>query len=290
MKKTLALNTLFILFLSCSGGGIEGLVGESISITADNPDETTDVDYTWILIDQPDGSLLNSSDLEPSIDGQKMTFEPDYPGDYTIDVVVSKYGDEISNQTFAFKIINPDEATSETNENKVVNESKVEEEWLNENIEDELEDEYVDEELNEDLSEEEYLDESIENNDEKENNDPIPIVETPKSAPAPKVVVKARPIPSKKMSSIPARTDRYTIQVVSKKLLKDAEQYAEKLISQGYDAYIQKVIFDKSDEIFYRVRIGSYDNINSAYLTAKSVSKELGLATWVDFVRKEQKQ
>ena len=51
----------------------------------------------------------------------------------------------------------------------------------------------------------------------------------------------------------------------------------------------QKVIFKETDEIFYRVRIGSYDNINSAYATAKSVSKELGLATWVDFVRKEQK-
>ena len=93
MKKTLSLSTLLFLFIACGGGGIEGFVGEAISITADNPDETTDVDYTWILIDQPDGSLLNSSDLTPSNDGRRMTFEPDYPGDYTVDVVVSKYGD-----------------------------------------------------------------------------------------------------------------------------------------------------------------------------------------------------
>ena len=102
--------------------------------------------------------------------------------------------------------------------------------------------------------------------------------------------MKAKPIPPKRSASIPAKTDRYTIQVVSKKMLKDAEQYAEKLISQGYDAYIQKVIFKETDEIFYRVRIGSYDNMDSAYKTAKSVSKQLGLATWVDFVRKEQNQ
>ena len=93
----------------------------------------------------------------------------------------------------------------------------------------------------------------------------------------------------KKNASIPAKTDRFTIQVVSKKMLKDAEIYAARLINKGYDAYIQRVIFDDSDEIFYRVRIGSYDNINSAYATAKTVSKDLGMAAWVDFVREEQK-
>ena len=108
-------------------------MGEAISITADNPDETTDVDYTWILIDQPDGSLLNSSDLTPSNDGRRMTFEPDYPGDYTVDVVVSKYGDEISNQSFAFSIIHPSDAEDAAEESKEDNE-----EWLNEDLEEDL--------------------------------------------------------------------------------------------------------------------------------------------------------
>ena len=285
MKKTLSLSTLLFLFIACGGGGIEGFVGEAISITADNPDETTDVDYTWILIDQPDGSLLNSSDLTPSNDGRRMTFEPDYPGDYTVDVVVSKYGDEISNQSFAFSIIHPSDAEDAAEESKEDNE-----EWLNEDLGEDLDEEYAEEEeLDEDLAEEEYVEEDEDSADQEENNDPVPVIESPAAAPAPKPVVKAKPLPPKRTASIPAKTDRYTIQVVSKKMLKDAEQYAEKLISQGYDAYIQKVIFKETDEIFYRVRIGSYDNINSAYATAKSVSKELGLATWVDFVRKEQK-
>ena len=143
--------------------------------------------------------------------------------------------------------------------------------------------------MDEDLAEEEYVQEDEDLADQEENNDPVPVIESPSAAPAPKPVVKAKPLPPKRTASIPAKTDRYTIQIVSKKMLKDADQYAEKLISQGYDAYIQKVIFKETDEIFYRVRIGSYDNISSAYATAKSVSKELGLATWVDFVRKEQK-
>ena len=39
--------TILVSFFACSGGGIEGYVGESISITADNPEEGKDVDYNW---------------------------------------------------------------------------------------------------------------------------------------------------------------------------------------------------------------------------------------------------
>jgi cell division protein FtsN len=90
-----------------------------------------------------------------------------------------------------------------------------------------------------------------------------------------------------KGTSIAARTDRFTIQITSKKMLKDAQLFSQKLISKGYDAYIQKVVF-KTDEIWYRVRVGSYDNHNSAKAAADNLSGELGMATWVDFVRKEQ--
>ena len=40
--------TILVSFFACSGGGIEGYVGESISITADNPEEGKDVVlYVW---------------------------------------------------------------------------------------------------------------------------------------------------------------------------------------------------------------------------------------------------
>jgi cell division protein FtsN len=58
------------------------------------------------------------------------------------------------------------------------------------------------------------------------------------------------------------------------------------MISKGYDAYIQKALFD-TNKIWYRVRVGSYDNYNSAKAAADVLSEELGMATWVDFVRKE---
>ena len=75
--------------------------------------------------------------------------------------------------------------------------------------------------------------------------------------------------------------------ITSKKILKDAQLFSENVIGQGYDSYIQKVVFN-SEEIWYRVRVGSYDNYNSAKTAADALSSTLGMPTWVDFVRKEQ--
>ena len=50
---------------------------------------------------------------------------------------------------------------------------------------------------------------------------------------------------------------------------------------------IQKVVFN-AEEIWYRVRVGSYDNYNSAKIAADALSSALSMPTWVDFVRKEQ--
>ena len=66
-----------------------------------------------------------------------------------------------------------------------------------------------------------------------------------------------------------------------------AQLFSQNLIGQGYDSYIQKVVFN-SEEIWYRVRVGSYDNYNSAKTAADALSSTLGMPTWVDFVRKEQ--
>ena len=54
MKKIISLFTIIIIFISCADTGIEGYVGEEIVIAAKNPDQTNDVDYTCILIEQPD--------------------------------------------------------------------------------------------------------------------------------------------------------------------------------------------------------------------------------------------
>jgi len=261
-------------------------VDDSITISAENPEEGMDVDYDWTLTDQPDGSLLNSNDLFSSEDGQKMTFVPDYPGDYAIDVILSQYGDELSSQSFSFSIIDESEATEED----IADDSESEpenEEWLNEelseeteNIDNEVEveitsddDNYTDN-VEDDLDGEGYSDpyEGEEVDINLSESEEESILETPSE---------------KKFKSIPEKTDRYTIQITSKRLLKDAQMFTNQLIQKGFDAYIQKVLFD-GNEIWYRVRIGSYDNYGSAKVAANQLSKSLDMATWVDFVRKDQ--
>ena len=269
----------FLIFFSCGGSGIEGYVDEPITITAENPEEGKDVDYFWTLADLPDGSRMNSGDLISSDEGQEMVFTPDYPGDYSVEVVISQYGDEISNQTFAFLIMDSSErdAVSEKDSEEPENED-----WLNEEMDEEIDDD--DENEDEDLDEE---DEDIDDEEEDLDEDDESDNKTPVAKMTAANAVTAKASEQKKGTSIAARTDRFTIQITSKKMLKDAQLFSQKLISKGYDAYIQKVVF-KTDEIWYRVRVGSYDNHNSAKAAADDLSGELGMATWVDFVRKEQ--
>jgi len=279
MRKIHLLLLLLLLF-ACGGGSHEGFVGESITISAENPEEGMDVDYDWTLTDQPDGSLLNSNDLFASEDGQRMTFVPDYPGDYAIDVILSQYGDEISSQSFSFAISDESESNEEDESESTSKES--DEDWLNEEVEDELDEEYDSEDVDE--SEEETEDEYEESYDDsdseyEEDVEEDEIIE--------ETVTTSSPVQEKKFKSIPEKTDRYTIQITSKRHLKEAQTFTDQLIQKGFDAYIQKVLFE-GNEIWYRVRIGSYDTYHSAKVAANKLAKDLDMATWVDFVRKDQ--
>jgi cell division septation protein DedD len=268
---------------ACGSNGIEGYVGEEISITAENPEEGKKFDYDWALVSLPDGSLLSETDLILDERSKKMAFTPDYPGDYSFDVIISKYGDEVSTQSFSFTILDEDAKEQEVaSNNQESDEDDVEEEiWLNEEIEDsDDENIYVEEDDSEDYLEDEY-EEEVEVEEE-------PVADVQKIAPTLKkpVIKKAKPKPNPG-SSIPANFKRFTIQVVSKRTLKDAQKTAAELIMAGYDVYIQKAFFKETNETWFRVRIGSYDNRNSAIAVANAVSKNLGIKAWVDFVRFE---
>ena len=292
MRKTIQIILLLLIF-GCGGSGIEGYVNEPITITANNPEEGQDVDYFWSLAEQPDGSLINSGDLLASDYGQEMVFTPDYPGDYLIEVIISQYGDEISNQTFSFSILDASEKHSATNKFEEENED-----WLNEEIDDSLQQDIVETEQDANTGKPNKTEEvDLLEGKQMSEKDIVGQAATGKMAQEKKVkpvINLVEPVETtvetkqrKKRASIAERTDRFTIQITSKKMLKDAQLFSQNLIGQGYDSYIQKVVFN-SDEIWYRVRVGSYDNYNSAKTAADALSGTLGMPTWVDFVRKEQ--
>jgi hypothetical protein len=283
-----------VLFISCGSNGIEGYVSEPITITAEKPDDGNDLDYFWALSNQPDGSLMNSNDLVSMNNGNKMTFIPDYPGDYSIEVIISEYGDEISNQIFNFSILDFSERENKENlKDTLDNES-----WLDEELDGDLdeltsEQEELDKDADELTSAQEDSDEEADKftSVQEEFDEEAERLVSDKEKLSKKVgsVSKSMDLSKTKLrkSNISERTDRFTIQITSKKMLKDAQLFSNELIKKGYDAYIQKVLFN-SNETFYRVRVGSYDNYNSAKIAANSLSKDLKMTTWVDFVRKEQ--
>ena len=283
MRKLLYLPILLFL-ISCGGKGVEGQVGQIISIAAEENLEETNVDYNWIIMGQPDGSLLSPKDLKYKNNGQEMIFTPDYPGDYNFEVSVTKFGDELSSQSFFFTISD----FTEAEEDEIEDETAKEEEWLKESLDDydQVEEEIEEEEIEEEEEEEE---EEIEEEEEEEEEEEV----TPKKRIVNKTTTKAiisnkkraSKLRSARGSNIPAKKDRFTIQVISKKRLVDAQKFADNLIKSGYDAYIQKAYFKETEEVWYRVRIGSYDNYNSAQAIANVVSKDIKLAVWVDFVR-----
>jgi len=261
MRKLLYLPILLFL-ISCGGKGVEGQVGQIISIAAEENLEETNVDYNWIIMGQPDGSLLSPKDLKYKNNGQEMIFTPDYPGDYNFEVSVTKFGDELSSQSFFFTISDFTEAEEE----EIEDETAKEEEWLKESLDD-----Y------------DQVEEEIEEEEKITSKKSIMNKTTTKALISKKN--RSTRSKSKRGANIPAKKDRFTIQVISKKRLVDAQKFADKLIKSGYDAYIQKAYFKETEEVWYRVRIGSYDNYNSAQAIANVVSKDIKLAVWVDFVR-----
>ena len=76
--------------------------------------------------------------------------------------------------------------------------------------------------------------------------------------------------------------------MASKKNLNDAEKVAANLIESGYDAYIQKAYFRDTDEVWFRVRVGSYDNRDTALAVGKVIANAMTMEVWVDFVRFEE--
>ena len=53
----------------------------------------------------------------------------------------------------------------------------------------------------------------------------------------------------------------------------------------GYDAYIEKTFIKNKNQYWYRVRVGSYDNYDSAMSLASTISTTKNYPTWVDYVR-----
>jgi len=308
MKSRALLILIFgsFLLVNCGGTKGEGSVGDVTVVQGELPEDTESIDLFWRITGQPDASKLSMQDLEFNDDKSEMSFTPDAPGKFQFELEIFQYGDELETQKFTYTVDSIEPLVADASEESLSDES---EDWLDEEYEEDLNDDSEDEYMEED---DEYDYDEFDSDDSldyyeadsnepvmEEDNDnekliPLEIAEKKEDASTPvpvKTKSTAKKPPVKKKSSryiIPFDKSRFTIQVASKKNLNDAEKIAANLIDSGYDAYIQKAYFRDTDEVWFRVRVGSYDNRDTALAVGKVIADAMTMEVWIDFVRFEE--
>ena len=272
---------ILTLFIACLKQSPTTLVGEAIIANVANPEEGLDLEYLWEFTNLPDQSSISNSDIDSGEDDLSITFIPDVPGTYSLEVSVFQYNDEISTQSFHFEVLDNENLVSDIKDESNISES---DEILAKN------DDLL---YRSDAPKWFESEDILEITTEMENDKLIPKPQIKEDSEriipsSPKKVETKKTTKSIRGQSIPYDKNRFTIQIASKKELSDAKQVAVDLIDAGYDAYIQKALFKETNETWYRIRVGSYQNKDTAIAVAESLSKNRPEKAWVDYVRLEK--
>jgi septal ring-binding cell division protein DamX len=267
---------IVLLAFSCSKENPVGYVGQPVSVRIDIPDESEDLEFLWELSSIPSNSYLINTDIQAGEDNFSVMFIPDVVGTYSIEASVFQYNDEIETQSFTFSITDAlqlDTSSISESDQTTLDTLALVELLANDENEESWYDSYnADENLY-------YPSDTLSSKQYEKEEPKLPSKVPPKKASIKKKRLKGQAIPFDK--------NRFTIQIASKRRLGDAKKVAAKLIESGYDAYIQKANFKESSETWFRVRVGSYDNRQTASAVAESLSKTQKETAWVDFVRYE---
>ncbi len=100
--------------------------------------------------------------------------------------------------------------------------------------------------------------------------------------------IKTKPAVTSRGNLIPLAARTFTIQVSSWPSLDDAQSASRDLQEKyGIDSYIQRAFFKDKDEIYYRLRVGNFQESKDAEAYAKEIRDMTHIDVWVDFVRQE---
>lgn len=274
------------LIISCSKENNTIALGEIINVFAEVPEESQDLEFIWELTSVPENSFIDNNNIQRGDRNSSIVLTPDVPGIYSLEVSIFQYNDEISTESFSYEVVSLEDKGNDQTVEEVV-EVEQDSTAVSDLLVENNEPKWYDSESVEDVLEAVKEVPSKEELDEKlKKEEPLtkPIAPEPKKKTIKKINKKPKKI---RGSSIPYDKDRFTIQVGSKKVLSDAKKFAAKLIDAGYDAYIQKASFKETNEVWYRIRVGSYDKRETAVSVAKVLSKTRQERAWVDFVRYE---
>ncbi|MEE9190073.1 MAG: SPOR domain-containing protein [Candidatus Neomarinimicrobiota bacterium] len=260
-----------IAVTACDRHLSEVQVGQPIVVSAELPDEGNFFEYTWRFITIPDSSRLDSDSLLFHARDQEIAFTPDVLGHYVIQVVIWQYNDKLATQFYRYEANNL--VTSPAGI------AELDDKWLgqkpgfpakiiiNESIKSESLASSIP--LINDKNHVVHMDSILE-----------PVFTDQQSEPR---------SPTTQVNVVGDNHQQmFTIQVASKNTIRAAWDMVEALISDGYDAYIQKSESQVDGKIWYRVRIGQYNSRKAAEKAAETISHNRNLPTWVDFLREER--
>ena len=233
------------LFINCDKIEPNGFVGEEIFLIAKNPDNIKSLKYKWALSEKPENSILKIKHMKTTEDLSTIKFIPDQEGHYNLKVSVLWYGEVISTQLFPLEIGKKKESVK-TEKKKLTTSPKTS--WT--------------ESVNAWLEDSEKLSNKV-----------------------PTVSVIADTIAKTDQFNPPKNIGYYTIQVASKKDKKSAELFMKKMQLKGFNSYIQDYNKQKTNELWYRVRVGFFSTKDSAMVSAKTIRDTMSIETWIDYVR-----
>jgi len=251
------LSVLLLTLTACeSYSSHQGTVGNYYTIQIEKPLGVENPSYGWDILSFPDESLLTYSNLYIRQEGREIAFKPDVPGDYKFEFIVfNGTGEAVVTNEYLFKI-SPSAMAEISVDSR--------------------------------LAETEEVEETV-------TAEELPTPESPAekiTPPPPTSAVKNEAKPVKKtapkVEALASVEGRFTIQIYSESTLREAEEKMDDLRKLGYDAYIQKAHFEKTDELWYRVRVGAFNSRVEAKKGAAEINAKTGRVSWVDKVRVDQ--
>lgn len=228
-------------------------VGEPETIIVEPPETAVDISYRWSILDLPDESLLVPDFLSSS---NVFTFAADVVGDYSFSVLVESTNEEVADHIFRFIAVEdtsiiplqqtPVAATPEPPAPE------------------------------QPTAEQADMDAVV----------TAAEVTPPTPPPAKKPVRQPKPKPARREVPPDVVPGHFTIQVSSWKTAKQAQKVKQALDGMGYDTYIQRVWLEDRKEVWWRVRLGEFTDIDEARSVRNKLADKYA-DVWVDNVRKD---
>ena len=272
-----AITSLFLVSILVSCGmwnswfGRESInLGEYITLEVESPEEGHS--YLWIFAQLPDSSKLLG--LLPSDTLLTVSFKPDFAGDYDVVLQVTTNG-EVEETSYFYEAMIP--------ENSEMINPEIPDHLLETlNTEDTTVSDTPDASLTDQGAQRRYLDKVI------SPDQPTKSTKKRRATRSSKSTTQKAPAKVSRGNLIPLAAKTFTIQVSSWPSLDEAQHASQELKDNyGIESYIQRAFFKDKDEIYYRLRVGNFQESIDAEAYAKEIQSMTTLPVWVDFVRQE---